>query len=93
MLHVELTCMHIRSRSSLASGGSVCTLDFSGSGMSDGEDVTWGYQEKKDLEVLLKHLSANAKGQEIASQEDDERKEKMLQRNDDLKRCAEDMWF
>ena len=54
--------------------------------MSDGEDVTWGYQEKKDLAVLLKHLSANAKAQEVATQDDDDRREKTLQRNDDFKR-------
>ena len=30
----------------LASGFSVCTMDFAGIGMSDGDEVTWGYQEQ-----------------------------------------------
>ena len=71
---------------SLASGCSVCAFDFSGSGMSDGDDVTWGYQEKKDLAAVLKYLSAHASAKEVASQAEAHRQQQTLQRSDDLKR-------
>jgi len=34
----------------------VASLDFSGSGLSEGEYVTLGYNEREDLECLIKYL-------------------------------------
>ena len=40
-------------------GLSVCVFDFSGSGLSEGEYVTLGYEEHKDIESILKELRMN----------------------------------
>lgn len=43
----------------LPSNITVFTLDFSGSGLSDGEFVSLGWHEKNDLQVVVSHLRSN----------------------------------
>ncbi|PIN03596.1 putative alpha/beta hydrolase [Handroanthus impetiginosus] len=45
----------------LPSNITVFTLDFSGSGLSDGDYVSLGWHEKSDLKVVLSHLRSNKK--------------------------------
>ncbi|GFP94137.1 uncharacterized protein yqkd, partial [Phtheirospermum japonicum] len=45
----------------LPSNITVFTLDFSGSGLSDGDYVSLGWHEKNDLKVVLSHLRSNTK--------------------------------
>ncbi|KAH9116806.1 hypothetical protein LEN26_010088 [Aphanomyces euteiches] len=40
----------------LAAGFSVCAIDFSGSGLSEGKYVSLGYHEKNDIHLVLQHL-------------------------------------
>ena len=47
-------------------GINVCAFDFSGSGNSEGEYVTHGYQEKDDLKSVIRHLRAYWNVSEIA---------------------------
>ena len=37
------------------------TFDFSGSGLSDGEYVTLGYNEKDDIDCVIKYLRSTQK--------------------------------
>ena len=37
-------------------GFDLFTFDFSGCGLSDGEYVTYGWEEKDDLKAVLQHL-------------------------------------
>lgn len=37
------------------------TFDFSGSGISDGDQVTYGYREIYDLQTVLTHITQYAK--------------------------------
>ncbi|KAK7246056.1 hypothetical protein RIF29_40914 [Crotalaria pallida] len=43
----------------LPSNITVFTLDFSGSGLSDGDHVSLGWHEKEDLKVVVSHLRSN----------------------------------
>ncbi|KAI3850285.1 hypothetical protein MKX03_028841 [Papaver bracteatum] len=43
----------------LPSNITVFTLDFSGSGLSDGEYVSLGWHEKDDLKIVVSHLRSN----------------------------------
>ncbi|XP_047268338.1 uncharacterized protein LOC107870087 isoform X3 [Capsicum annuum] len=43
----------------LSSNITVLTLDFSGSGLSDGDYVSLGWHEKDDLKVVVSHLRSN----------------------------------
>ncbi|XP_028202976.1 uncharacterized protein LOC114387060 isoform X6 [Glycine soja] len=43
----------------LPSNITVFTLDFSGSGLSDGEHVSLGWHEKDDLKMVVSHLKSN----------------------------------
>ncbi|CAI0374158.1 unnamed protein product [Linum tenue] len=45
----------------LPSNITVFTLDFSGSGLSDGDYVSLGWHEKDDLKVVVSHLRSNKK--------------------------------
>ncbi|KAL6497646.1 hypothetical protein OROHE_027079 [Orobanche hederae] len=45
----------------LPSNITVFTLDFSGSGLSDGDYVSLGWHEKNDLKVVLSYLRSNEK--------------------------------
>ncbi|KAF3621552.1 hypothetical protein FXO38_31764 [Capsicum annuum] len=45
----------------LSSNITVLTLDFSGSGLSDGDYVSLGWHEKDDLKVVVSHLRSNLK--------------------------------
>ncbi|KAL8033101.1 hypothetical protein ABFX02_13G140300 [Erythranthe guttata] len=45
----------------LPSNITVFTLDFSGSGLSDGDYVSLGWHEKNDLKVVISHLRSNEK--------------------------------
>ncbi|XP_055800957.1 uncharacterized protein LOC129870263 isoform X3 [Solanum dulcamara] len=45
----------------LSSNISVLTLDFSGSGLSDGDYVSLGWHEKDDLKVVVSYLRSNLK--------------------------------
>ncbi|KAH6768747.1 alpha/beta-Hydrolases superfamily protein [Perilla frutescens var. frutescens] len=45
----------------LPSNITVFTLDFSGSGLSDGEYVSLGWHEKNDLKVVMSYLRSNEK--------------------------------
>ncbi|KAH6833575.1 alpha/beta-Hydrolases superfamily protein [Perilla frutescens var. hirtella] len=45
----------------LPSNITVFTLDFSGSGLSDGEYVSLGWHEKNDLKVVMSYLRGNEK--------------------------------
>jgi len=42
----------------LSLGVSVCSFDFAGSGMSDGEYVSLGYYEREDLATVVAHIRA-----------------------------------
>ena len=42
----------------LSLGASVCSFDFAGSGMSDGDFVSLGYYEREDLATVVAHLRA-----------------------------------
>ncbi|ETV75517.1 hypothetical protein, variant 1 [Aphanomyces astaci] len=43
---------------SLAAGFTVCAIDFSGSGLSEGKYVSLGFHEKKDISLVLTHLQS-----------------------------------
>ncbi|CAL0301066.1 unnamed protein product [Lupinus luteus] len=43
----------------LPSNITVFTLDFSGSGLSDGDHVSLGWHEKEDLKMVVSHLRSN----------------------------------
>ncbi|XP_019440077.1 PREDICTED: uncharacterized protein LOC109345491 [Lupinus angustifolius] len=43
----------------LPSNITVFTLDFSGSGLSDGDHVSLGWHEKEDLKIVVSHLRSN----------------------------------
>ncbi|MCH83781.1 esterase/lipase domain protein, partial [Trifolium medium] len=43
----------------LPSNITVFTLDFSGSGLSDGDYVSLGWHEKDDLKIVVSHLRSN----------------------------------
>jgi pimeloyl-ACP methyl ester carboxylesterase len=45
----------------LLSGFSVFAFDFSGSGLSTGSYVTWGFEERDDLQDVINHLSTRGK--------------------------------
>lgn len=42
----------------LTSGINICSFDFSGCGISEGEWVTLGWKEHKDLHAVITHLSS-----------------------------------
>lgn len=50
----------------LSLGATLCTLDFSGSGMSDGEYVSLGIHEKDDLAAVIRHLRESGTVSKIA---------------------------
>lgn len=50
----------------LSLGVTLCTLDFSGSGKSDGEYVSLGCHEKDDLQTLIRHLRDSGTTSKIA---------------------------
>ncbi|KAF0682456.1 Aste57867_25408 [Aphanomyces stellatus] len=54
----RLGCMEILFHG-LAAGFTVCAIDFSGSGLSEGKYVSLGYHEKKDIQLVLTHLLAS----------------------------------
>ena len=42
-----------------------CSFDFSGCGLSDGEYISLGIHESKDLETVVNHLRKSSKISEI----------------------------
>ncbi|GLD92785.1 hypothetical protein PINS_up001364 [Pythium insidiosum] len=57
-------CVYIRDRV-LSAGFSLFALDLSGSGLSDGDRMSYGFFEKDDLRVVLDYLFATASASSV----------------------------